>query len=319
MTKPHTAIKRCRHLALHVFCAFYLAFGSPHGAFAQDLKSPIAILAARIATSGRKTVAVVDFTDLEGNPTRLGRFLAEEVSVDLVEVAKGYDVIDRTRLNVLLQEHRLAARGLIDPQTAKKLGQIAGADALVTGIMTPLGETVRVALKVLDTDTAKTIAAITIDIPKTPAIATLLNESGTVAQVDKQGGAPSSPPTADNPLKTVDQDQLLFAVRKCQRSGTVLTCSGFIKNEAQKLNPIGNSSPVVIDDLGEQYTATYGTFRFGDSPFQQDLEPDLPVNFSFAVRDVNSGATRVTVILAGWIQNEGSFKTTLRNIPLSQK
>src|ERR1700687_3625171 len=90
---------------------------------AQDLRPIASNLAAQITASGRKTVAVVDFTDLKGNVTELGRFFAEEVSVDLVGVAKGYEVIDRTHLKSILQENKLASTGLIDPQTARKLGQ----------------------------------------------------------------------------------------------------------------------------------------------------------------------------------------------------
>ncbi len=41
-----------------------------------------------------KTVAVVDFTDLRGNVTELGRFLAEELSVSLVSSSARVRVID---------------------------------------------------------------------------------------------------------------------------------------------------------------------------------------------------------------------------------
>ena len=99
---------------------------------AQDMKPLSSQLAKSISASGRKTVAVVDFTDLQGNVTELGRFLAEELSVDLVGDAKGYEVIERNQLKVILREHQLSATGLIDPQTARKLGQFAGVDALVT-------------------------------------------------------------------------------------------------------------------------------------------------------------------------------------------
>src|SRR5712692_2319135 len=150
--------------------ALLLAAIAAEPAFAQDMKTVSSSLASRIAASGRKTVAVVDFTDLEGCPTKLGRFLAEELSVDLVGDAKGFEVIERTQLKVILQEHKLATTGLIDPQTARKLGQIAGVDALVTGTITPFGDSVRLSVKALDTTTAKTIAASTIDVPKTKTI-----------------------------------------------------------------------------------------------------------------------------------------------------
>src|SRR5437899_296918 len=58
----------------------------------------------RLALSaGKKTVAVVDFTDLQGNVTELGRYLAEEFSTALVEEPRSFDVIDRIHLKVILQ------------------------------------------------------------------------------------------------------------------------------------------------------------------------------------------------------------------------
>src|SRR5215469_16304275 len=55
-------------------------------------------LADNVAKSGKKTVAVVDFTTLGGEVIELGRFLAEELSVGLTQKASGFDVIDRTYL-----------------------------------------------------------------------------------------------------------------------------------------------------------------------------------------------------------------------------
>jgi len=191
-------------------------------ASAQDLKPVAANLGAQISASGRKTVAVVDFTDLKGNVTELGRFLAEEVSVDLVGVAKGYEVIDRTHLKSILQENRLASAGLIDPQTARKLGQIAGVDALITGTITPLGETIRLSAKVLDTGTAKMIAATTADIPKTPAIDVLMKEGVGGVQAENSATNSDTPPTSSPSISpsqvSVRQGDFIITIRNCSRS-----------------------------------------------------------------------------------------------------
>jgi hypothetical protein len=144
----------------------------------QELKQASPILAAKIAEAGKKRVAVVDFTDLQGNVTELGRFLAEEMSGALVNEAGGFRVVDRTHLKAILQEHKLAATGLIDPETARRLGKIAGVDTLVTGtIASAFGETVRVMIKALDVTTAEIIGQFTADIPKTEAIQRLLSQS----------------------------------------------------------------------------------------------------------------------------------------------
>lgn len=145
-------------------------------AYEREIKSLADTLARDIAGADKKIIAVVDFTDLQGNVTELGRFLAEELSVALAVSDQGFEVVDRSHLKVLLQEHKLALTGLIDPSTARKLGEIAGADALVTGTITPLGNTVRLAVKLLDTGTAKIAAASTTNIDKTKEIAELLSK-----------------------------------------------------------------------------------------------------------------------------------------------
>lgn len=68
-------------------------------------------MAEKIAASGQKTIAVVDFTDLQGNVTELGRFLAEEFSAALVNTGKGFEVIDRVHLKSILKEHKLSPTG----------------------------------------------------------------------------------------------------------------------------------------------------------------------------------------------------------------
>lgn len=163
-------------------------------AYEQEVRQLSARMAEAITKSGRKTVAVVDFTDLQGNVTELGRFLAEEFSVALTMAAKDFEVIDRTHLKTLLQEHKLASTGIIDPQTARKLGEIAGVQALVTGSITPFGDSVRLSAKVLDASTAKMISGFTADIPRTRAIEELLAKgiSGTSNTTAPQTTSPVS-------------------------------------------------------------------------------------------------------------------------------
>src|SRR5262245_23781666 len=145
------------NIVLHVAIVF--GFAGVSAGQPNELRSLANSLAEDIASSGKRSIAVVDFTDLQGNPTALGRYLAEEFSVALARTRKGLQVIDRTHLKAILAENKLGSTGLIDPATARRLGQIAGAEALLTGSMTPFSESVRIAVKVLATDTARIIAA----------------------------------------------------------------------------------------------------------------------------------------------------------------
>jgi TolB-like protein len=153
---------------------FLLSSFSISDAYEKEIKALSSALAESIVTSGKRSIAVVDFTDLQGNVTELGRFLAEEFSASLSESGKGFEVVDRTHLKSLLKEHQLSLTGLIDPKTARKLGEIAGVQGLITGTLTPFGDSIRLAVKVLDTSTAKVIGASRGDIAKTKAIEELL-------------------------------------------------------------------------------------------------------------------------------------------------
>src|SRR3972149_274973 len=149
-----------RFLYVCVLSAAFSLFYSKHIiAYEQEINSLSTPMAEKIAAAGKKTLAVVDFTDLQGSVTELGRFLAEELSVSLSGASKGFDVVDRTHLKSLLAEHKLSSTGLIDPKTARELGKIAGVDALVTGTITPFGDSIRLSIKVLDMETAKVISA----------------------------------------------------------------------------------------------------------------------------------------------------------------
>ena len=160
--------------------------------YEKEISALSASIGQRIESLGKKKIAVVDFTDLQGNVTELGRFLAEELSVSLTVNFPNLEVIDRTHLKTLLQEHALSVSGLMDPSNVQKLGQISGVEAIVTGSVTPFGDNVRVTVKVIATDTAKVIAADKSDIAKTKAIEELLARgivTETRVEVKTQEGA----------------------------------------------------------------------------------------------------------------------------------
>ncbi len=157
-----------------VFC---LATVCSSSAYEAEIKKISATMAEKIAATEKNKVAVVDFTNLQGNVTELGRFIAEEFSVAIAGAGKGFKVVDRTHLKSILKENKLSATGLIDPDTARKLGKIAGVEALITGILTPFGDSVRMTVKILDTVTAEVIDAIAANIPKTEGVKVLLATS----------------------------------------------------------------------------------------------------------------------------------------------
>ena len=224
------------HLRVFYFLVFttILIFVRPLYGFEEEINALSLKLATEISANGKTRVAVLDFTNTQGEMTELGRFLAEEVSAALLDSEKRLEVIDRTQIKIILQENKLAQTGLIDQKTAMQLGQIAGVEALITGTVTPFGDTVRVAVKALDANTARLVASARGNIAKTQAIQDLLN----TGLATPPGGATSSgkPPASNKgrrPAEVRDLDGFEISFFGCKPSGGETVCLFEILNKRQ--------------------------------------------------------------------------------------
>jgi TolB-like protein len=283
-------------LGVGLFCIAPSAIGQY-----KEIDALASNIASQIPTASSQTVAVVAFTDLQGNDTELGRFLAEELSIALPRT-QGVQVIDRAHLKALLQEHKLASTGIIDPTTQKKL-EIAGVRVLITGTITPFGDSVRCAVKALNIATAQIEAAATAEIPRTKTIEELLSHgvSASPATPDKPGspakgstdqhgessGSPKRPVEGNAesagtpavhfdtappspPLMVIEAGGFSFALVSCTRSGDGLFCKLQITNRrADRRFAInanyGGSRSRIIDRSGREFLA--GEARVGANSY----------------------------------------------------
>ena len=170
-------IEGCFQMLSLLIALIIIGSAVPAFSYEREIANLSSILAAEIVKSGKKTIAVVDFTDLQGNVNELGRFIAEEMSGNLTTTSEGFDVLDRNHIKRILEEQKLSLSGLTDPSAIKKIGKLAGSDILITGTITPFGDSIRVSCKAIDTTTAKVISSARGNIAKTATIADLLNLS----------------------------------------------------------------------------------------------------------------------------------------------
>ncbi len=147
-----------------------------------SLEQRIAELSQQIAKEldeyQKTTIAVVEFSDLQGNVTDLGRFLAEELITKLYQ-SKKFKVIERQLLNKIILEQKLNLTGLIDPSSAKQLGKILGVDAICSGTITELAQSLRVNARLISTETGEIFAVASTEIFKDESVMKLM-KSGTM-------------------------------------------------------------------------------------------------------------------------------------------
>jgi len=143
-------------------------------------------LTKQLLAKQRVKVAALDFTDIQGRPNELGRFLAEQLAVDMVKV-DGITVLDRANINAIMAEHELTAEGLVKPENAKKLGQFAGVDAILTGNLAVMDGMITLTVKCISTETAEVVAAGRMKFDLTKDNQQLLNRAITPSDSTSQG------------------------------------------------------------------------------------------------------------------------------------
>jgi TolB-like protein len=322
----------------------------------KEIDGLASTIAGPLSRTPDNAVAVVDFTDLQGNVTELGRFLAEELSISLSGPSRGLHVIDRTHLKAVLQEHKLAASGIIEPATWPRLGEITGAHVLITGTITPFGDSVRCAVKAINAATARIEGVATTEIPRTKTIEELLSNGISASTPSSSGQAPgfvkgvisanrpqpessrlptdfdqasSSNTPPRRPLKVVEADGFSFSLMSCKRSGDGLFCNFQITNRRNdrrfviNANYAGNRSRI-IDGSGREFLA--GEVHIGANSFgghaDTRLAAGVPVAstiaFSRVPPDLSSIALlEVNCYAEGIAEANGYFRVQLRNISVT--
>jgi len=93
---------------------------------------------ASAADKGKVRIAVMDFqnnSDWYWWGDNLGRAAADELVTQLVKTGK-FSVIERDKLQAVLDEQALGSSGAVQPSTAAKIGKILGVQLILTGSIT---------------------------------------------------------------------------------------------------------------------------------------------------------------------------------------
>jgi Curli production assembly/transport component CsgG len=290
-------------------------------------------LVAKMNTkAGIKNVAITDFTKLDGTPTELGKYLAEQFSDAMVNSKATFSIIDRARLNFLLKEAGLDAKGLLDPNSAAKLGKMKGIDAIVIGSMTSEGEIMRINVKALNLESAVILASSKGSIRRTPAIIALEDKGLGESTPSSSGKTPTetktvvTKPSVTTPVSTpvqatFEKDALLFECVECKQSGTSVTCKLKItsRDKDDKLWINADNSSKFIDEESNDYFLS--SVRLGNVSGQGQKQKDLVADGPMTAEFTFSGVTRQVASVSKIDINSGStnnswFHIVLKNIPV---
>jgi len=279
-----------------------------------------------ITEDGKKKIAVIEFSDLEGNVTQFGKYLAEELITRLFRTKK-FEVVERQLLNKVLSEQKLGITGLIDDKSAIAIGKILGVDAIVSGTITDFVTDLKVNARIISTETGKVFGVAATNIVKDENVRKLMGIISTVKKEEVQKQMEKKE-ISKEVLKKVESEKFTFELTKCEMpSGGRVTCDFLITNNDDKdrelILYISNKSRI-FDDLGNEYRPNQVELadKKGQGNYQSLqslLISGISTKVSLTFKNVTQEARGISLLeVSFWEQESGNFKIKFRNIPLSK-
>lgn len=155
-------------------------------------------LAANLSDRGVTRIAVIPFTEMDGRTMNyLGQYLSERITNELVAAAPTVDVLERSRIEAVIEELGLGMSGLLDDASVEAAGRALGADAILVGSLASIGarelagSQIEISARVVAVGEMKAVVSVTSALEPDQAIWDMMERraQGSAAQV---GGRRSS-------------------------------------------------------------------------------------------------------------------------------
>lgn len=151
-------------------------------------------IVAGVESENKTSLAVIEFSNLDGSNSLFGQFFAEKLISQLFETKK-FKVVERNLLNKVLEEYKLSQAGITSPDFAEQLGKLLGVEAIISGTITDVGEAFDVNSRIIDTKDGSLLSAATVLITKDELVMKLINRDLPDQKKETPEPAPEMPQT----------------------------------------------------------------------------------------------------------------------------
>ncbi len=259
-----------------------------------------------------KRLVVAQFSYNQGF-NQFTKNLQEKLFTDLVQ--KGMQVVERDQLERVLKEQKLGYSGLINLNSAKKVGELLGAEGMVLGTISDLGNSVSVNARLVDLETGNSLAAAEVDLPKTPLIAALLSE--TVEEETSFAVAPKAKGRITKKTRKslfFENDFFRIEVVSFAREAEGLVLKLRYLNRTKGPFRVRLSRPgenaYLVDDIGIQYA-----YKDAELSQTRDFPPGVPRISAIMFRDMKGGGTEF-IFSANYTGRGGDFFANIKGLKL---
>jgi len=271
---------------------------------------------------GIDNIAVADFTNVSGTPTELGKFLSDQFLYSLANMKGSFSVIDRSRVNALLKEVGLYAKGLLDPEAQTRLGRLKGIDVIIVVTLVPDGNSILVTVKAIRLESAAIVGVAQGQISSTPAIRELEEKESAPADSPAGAAGPSPGSTVKTPVHVTAQlNNISAEILGCKQSGQSIECLMTITSKGKDADLFIqlNTSRMIDASNGYEFKVSQlrvaDVYASGGGYVQKSLVADYPVTASCTFSPITHRVEKISKLELSL----GDFsRLSFRNISVQQ-
>ncbi len=153
-------------ITIHLFILlFVVSISLSQSAFDKSINEASADLAEKLIRKNKMKIAVVCVTEINKEETVVGKYIADEISVNIVNGTGDFEVFDRESLSGITQVKKLVAEGYINVYKAKELGKLLSVEAIIIGNYTVKNNTIKLTLSAYNSYSGLVIASTHKDLP----------------------------------------------------------------------------------------------------------------------------------------------------------
>jgi hypothetical protein len=132
----------------------------------------------------------------------LSEYIIDELIANTVN-DRVFSVVDRQQLNMIRAELAFQTSGEVDDDTAQALGRMAGAQIIISGAVSQIGDLYRLRVRALSVQSAQIEGQFNRNIPDSPTVTALVRSraTGYGGAPATSGSGPSAPATAAGPAQ----------------------------------------------------------------------------------------------------------------------
>ena len=287
-----------------------LSVAAPQTTWAQkSISDGVDDLAAKLVNSfgtGTKgKVAIVPLRELAGDENLLGTYIAETLTNSFFDA--GYrDIVERQMLDRAIQELKLKLTGMIDAESAQRIGKFLHAQFVVGGTMTDMTGDVAVNCRMFKVETGEVVAV---------AQTRLLKDDNVKRMMEKRtgsvDGSTGSGQSDAKPLQTDTKNGVRLDLLSCRISASRVTCSATMTQSREGYNHVvgGSGGSYISDMAGNQYPVSRVKLgaKEGAGRVDNELAANVPMRVEVVFDGVPSDLKKISALVVATYQQKFTF------------